>query len=229
MGGGKVIGGSCRRVAQPVVASLSMGAGVVAMPAEAVAESSGAWPLGASTAFRWPDSGGDFAVDVDDLLSSLNFVFVGSLEARKGRWGVFTDVVYLDGGDRRSATRDLSFGGGARLLDVEETLDDALSAGIGPIGRPDRSGRRTASVCHGDGIVGARGRFVVGQGACFVPWDVHAGTGESVLTWQAMAGADYRLGWDELVLAWRHLDHDLGHAIDRLIFGGPALTATVRW
>jgi hypothetical protein len=36
---------------------------------------------------------------------------MGSLEARKSRWGAMTDVIYLDVGGEESGTRDLTIGG----------------------------------------------------------------------------------------------------------------------
>ena len=56
-----------------------------------------------------PGSGGSSAsIDVSD---SLEFTFMGSLEARKGVWGVFTDVIYLDLSASEGGSRDLQLGG----------------------------------------------------------------------------------------------------------------------
>ncbi|HEY1438250.1 MAG TPA: hypothetical protein VGG82_12200 [Casimicrobiaceae bacterium] len=48
-----------------------------------------------------------------DIVGHLKFAFMGSLEAQKGRWGAFTDVMYLDVSGTKSGTRDLTIGGGA--------------------------------------------------------------------------------------------------------------------
>ena len=47
----------------------------------------------------------------DKILDSLKFAFMGTLEAQKGRWGAFTDVMYLNVSGSKSGTRDLTIGG----------------------------------------------------------------------------------------------------------------------
>ena len=61
----------------------------------------------------FPGSGTDpgASVDVGQIIESLQFTFMGSLEAKKGRWGAMTDVIYLDVGGEESGTRDLTIGG----------------------------------------------------------------------------------------------------------------------
>ncbi len=62
---------------------------------------------------NFPGSGSDpdASVDVSQIIEDLQFVFMGSLDASKGRWGAMTDVIYLDVGDEESGTRDLTIGG----------------------------------------------------------------------------------------------------------------------
>jgi len=56
-------------------------------------------------------SGSNVNADSDKILDSLKFAFMGTLEAQKGRWGAFTDVVYLNVSGSKSGTRDLTIGG----------------------------------------------------------------------------------------------------------------------
>ena len=85
-------------------------AGVVASPAVAAqpASGDGSWQF-EFTPYLWAAGikgevgngvvgGQPPRVDAtfDNLLSKLDFAFMGSLEARKGRWGVFGDLIYLD-------------------------------------------------------------------------------------------------------------------------------------
>ena len=58
-----------------------------------------------------PTDGPSIDVSGGDILDALNFAFLSALEVRKGRWGVATDVVYLDIGATKSNTRNLSVGG----------------------------------------------------------------------------------------------------------------------
>ncbi|HEU5296329.1 MAG TPA: hypothetical protein VFU71_16235 [Burkholderiaceae bacterium] len=60
----------------------------------------------------YPPDGGSNAVSVDlgDVFN-LKFAFMGSLEARKGPWGAFTDAIYLNLGSSKQGSRALSIGG----------------------------------------------------------------------------------------------------------------------
>jgi len=44
--------------------------------------------------------------------------FTGALDGRKGQWGVFSDVLYVDLGNTKSATRGLGIGGRPLPADV---------------------------------------------------------------------------------------------------------------
>jgi len=46
------------------------------------------------TVFSQPAPGNDISVNTDDILGVKGF-FMGTLEANNGRWGGFTDVVYV--------------------------------------------------------------------------------------------------------------------------------------
>ena len=60
-----------------------------------------------------PGSGGSPEVGVgpNDYLESLSFAMMISGEARKGRWSVFTDFIYLDFSSEESAVKSIDFGG----------------------------------------------------------------------------------------------------------------------
>lgn len=61
----------------------------------------------------------------DDILKSLDFAFMGVLEARKGRWGALTDLIYMDLSNSKSGTRSLEFTGpGGRItIPADASLD----------------------------------------------------------------------------------------------------------
>jgi len=46
-----------------------------------------------------------------DILDHLKMTGMGSLEAQKGRWGAFTDVVYMNLGGTKTTTRDATING----------------------------------------------------------------------------------------------------------------------
>jgi hypothetical protein len=66
-------------------------------------------------------AGGDSTFEFD-VLEHLKFTVMGSLEAHNGRWGAFTDLIYLDFGDHKSATRKFTIGGSALPLDTTADL-----------------------------------------------------------------------------------------------------------
>ena len=91
-------------------------------PTASVAQTADAWKwqgtlyaylpdIGGSTTFPQSGSGSNVTVDSSKIVDSLKMVFMGSLEAHKGQMGLLTDVVYMDLGNSKSGTRDLSIGG----------------------------------------------------------------------------------------------------------------------
>jgi hypothetical protein len=82
--------------------------------------------IGGETSF--PPSGDGPSVDVsaDAILDSLNFAFMGALGARKGPWGVATDVIYLDLGSSTKGTRDFGLG----QVDLPASVDADLRLDI---------------------------------------------------------------------------------------------------
>jgi hypothetical protein len=220
----------------------------------------------------FPHEGTDVSVDVETILKNLKMTFMGSFEASKGQWGLFTDVLYLDVGDSQSRFRELGIGGlplpagaeaavsydmkgwvwtlggvwhvasspaatfdvlaGARLLDVSTKLDWEITGNVGSIPLPSRAGNARADLANWDGIIGVKGRMAFGEGQkWFVPYYLDVGTGESNLTWQALAGVGYSYQWGDVVAAWRHIDYDMksGKKIENMSFNGPSISAVFRW
>jgi len=105
-------------------ASIACALGVAALTAQPLHAQEGTdsgWEF-AATIYGWfPDigghtgfpsgAGGAIEVDISTILDHLKMTGQGSFEFRKGRWGAFTDVVYLDVGEAKSNTRNLSIGG----------------------------------------------------------------------------------------------------------------------
>ena len=128
--------------------------------------------------------------------------------------------------------RELSVIGGARLIDIDQTIAWQLGGNIGSVALPDRAGDRTAEVNNWDAIVGLKGRAMLGTDHhWFLPYYVDVGTGESSLTWQAMFGLGYAFGWGSIIGAWRHIDYDMksGRSIESLSFDGPGVAVAFRW
>jgi len=103
---------------------------VAATPAPAIADASAdrwQWDatvylwlptLDGDTSFPPGDGGPSIDVSADQIVDGIEFVFMGALEGRRGPWGIATDVVYLDLGASRKATRDFGIG----RIDIPATV-----------------------------------------------------------------------------------------------------------
>jgi len=121
---------------------------------------------------------------------------------------------------------------GARLISISEDLSYQLSADVGPFVGPGRNGNSGAKADMWDGIVGLKGRVAFGADReWFVPWYVDVGTGQSDLTWQALAGIGYSFKWGQVLAAWRYLDYKFksDSAVESLNFNGPAIGVAFNW
>jgi hypothetical protein len=86
-----------------------------------------------ATIYGWlPDIAGDttfpagassIEVDIKTILDHLKMTAMGTFRVQKDRWGGFTDVVYLDVGDTRTNTRNLSIGGQPLPASVTATTE----------------------------------------------------------------------------------------------------------
>jgi hypothetical protein len=78
----------------------------------------------------FPPSGGTPIVSVDiDSILDLKFTFMGSFEVRRGVWGGYTDLIYLDVGGSKTNTQSLALGGvipGAATANVDLDLKGSL-------------------------------------------------------------------------------------------------------
>lgn len=252
------------------------------LPLASQARDAGAWQTAASVYVYLPsvsgrsafptDGGTPIQVGADQILDSLKMTFMGTLDLHNGRWGAFTDVLYIDLGNQKSQSRDFSIGnfglpagstadlgldlkawvwtlagqyrvvseggltmdliGGARMLDITQRLDWAVSGSLGALPPVGRAGTAEVSQTVWDGIFGVKGRYVFGaQREWSLPYYLDVGTGGSTMTWQAAAGVAYGFRWGELSALYRSLDYDMksGKAIQSIRFSGPMLGATFRW
>ncbi|MCU0919659.1 MAG: hypothetical protein MUF16_04885 [Burkholderiaceae bacterium] len=68
--------------------------------------------ISGNTAVPVQTGGANIDVSMGDVIDALKFAFMGSFEARKGQWGLWTDLVYADFGASKSGSRDFTLGGG---------------------------------------------------------------------------------------------------------------------
>jgi hypothetical protein len=124
--------------------------------------------------------------------------------------------------------------GGLRYFSIEASTDWQLAVAIaGPGG--GQTFPRTGSISEGadlwDGIVGVRGRVLLGSSDWSIPYYLDFGAGSSRLTWQGMLGIACSFKWGGVTLAYRDLYYDQkdDELIKDLRFSGPALGVTVRF
>ncbi len=182
-------------------------------------------------------SSGSFDVDADKIIDNLQMTFMGSFEARKGKWSGFTDVIYLDisGSDSKSVTAPdgmtktlldgslelkgwvWTLGGSYTAWRKEDSHLDLLAGArllsldtdlyLTGGGPLQRDRDISKSVNLWDGIVGAKGKLMLDD-HWFVPYYADVGTGDSEITWQAAGGIGYAFKWGEVRLKYRYLKYD---------------------
>jgi hypothetical protein len=114
--------GRRRGIAVLVVAGIAVLPSLAAAQASEAKSTPGAWRYGASLYVYLPslrgtssapvDSNGTpIGISADKLVDSLKFTLMGSFDAHNGRWGVFTDLLYLDLGGDKQQSRDFTIGG----------------------------------------------------------------------------------------------------------------------
>ncbi len=220
------------------------------------------WYAGLDSEVRFPGPLGresDVTVDASDIIDNLNMVFMGAVEARKDRWSIITDLVYLNMGDDAATTvrvgpdpgypatasADLdittwvvSGGVGYDLLQAERgrlaLMGGARYLSVDVDGQFGLGGpfarERSRSEENWDGIVGLRGALQLGE-RWYLPFHADIGAGDSDLTWQLFAGIGYRFSWGDIRLGYRYLSYDLDDdaAVQDLAISGPVLGVGVRF
>lgn len=90
--------------------------------------------ISGSTTFG-PGGGGDFVVPIGTILDNLEFTAQAAFNARKGKWGLVTDMIYMDLKNTRSNTRSGSIGGtpipAEVRADLTIDLDSLILTGAG--------------------------------------------------------------------------------------------------
>jgi len=262
----------------PACALAAVAALACAAPTASRAETPDEWQFNA-TVYAWlpsigmdlsfPTDGGSSAdVSGSDILDALNFTFMGAFGAQKGKWGLWTDVIYLDLSSSTKKTRYITVGGqefpgatgkadltitgwlwttvgtyrvvdhpnyqmdvlaGARMLNLSSDLKWSLTGDLGDPPLISDSGKSDISDTLWDGIVGFRGRAEFGEDKkWFMPYYFDIGTGDSDLTWQAIAGVGYSFGWGDLLGVWRYMDYEMSSSdpVQNADFNGPAFGVT---
>lgn len=221
--------------------------------------------VGGTTRYQVPPNRGTSVdIDANAILDSLEGTFMGTYQARHGKWSLLVDFIYLDLGNTKSSS--VSFGpnrdwtvssqvnmnfrgftstaaaaynlldeggntldllGGVRVFSYDANTSLSF-AGPLPATLPPASLSQSETLW--DGVIGAKGEVSLG-GNWSIPYYLDVGTGDSTLTWQAMAGVARRTDWGDVMLAYRHLAYDQGNDkfLQNFSFSGPALGVRFRF
>jgi len=199
--------------------------------------------------------GNSLDVSFSDIVSNLSGVFMGAFEARKSKWSLGADLIYLDvEADKTGTIGQTSIPGnadvevtgwvfnvqGARtVLKVERAtveilagaryldVDSTLKLRLGASG-PTPTASASASVW--DGVIGVKGDVNITP-KWYLPYYLDVGTGQSDLTWQGLGGIGYRFKRVDVVLAYRHIQWDFksDSPFEDISFSGPALGAAFKF
>jgi len=177
--------------------------------------------------------GGDIDISFNDIIDNLDLTFMAGMAARKGKFTLLVDVIYMDLEDSSdySLTRRLSITNldmtawvvtpaaaytvldterieinvlaGARYLYLKTDVDLVRQRLLGGPIRFSPSG----SGHVWDGIVGARGNVKLNE-RWKLPFHFDVGAGDTDLTWQAFGGIEYSFSRLSVAAGYRHLEWD---------------------
>ncbi|NDR58737.1 hypothetical protein [Aliiruegeria sabulilitoris] len=172
------------------------------------------------------------------ILENLNAGGMATLAARNGKWTLFSDLIYLNLGDKKDGSvtigRDTvdtyvdlqvkgfitTTGIGYSIFDNPDTELSVLG-GVRflkfktdtklELGGLDRRVKSDPSLT--DGVIGLRGQSNL-SGNWYADYCADVGTGDSDLTWQAAVGLGYRFEKLDIAFGHRYLRWDLDSSSD---------------
>jgi hypothetical protein len=197
--------------------------------------------------------GNDIDISFSDIIDNLDLTVMAMTMARKGNWTVLADVIYMDLDDDQNGAVNFpnrpnlpavsTYGkvqmqafigtleGGYRVFESESTRLDAmlgaryldvdvdLTLDVGPFGT-----KASDSEGNWDGIVGLLGTTSLSP-KWYLTYYADVGTGQSDLTWQALASLSYRFKHVDAVAGYRYLDYEFDtdnvEFLDSLDISGP--------
>ena len=192
-------------------------------------------------------AGDDIDISFNDLVDNLQMGFMGGLQARKDKWGLFGDFIYLDVDADDETTANLigqpikvdvgvelkawivTAGGMYQIKETDTTRLELLGGlrylwmkadldfDLGPI-----TEAYSDSGDNWDGIIGLKGVTQLNE-KWYLTYYGDIGAGDSELTWQALLGLNYRFSKVDAAFGYRYLkwDFDDNDTFDDLDISGP--------
>ena len=123
---------------------------------------------------------------------------------------------------------------GLRYFRMHAHTDWTLAAAVAGPGGSAAFARTGAADKSDDvwvGIVGVKGRMMLGASDWYVNYYADIGSGSSARTWQASGGIGYVFKWGDAVLDYRTLHYNIGgqNLIDQLTLSGLSIGARFRF
>ena len=174
-------------------------------------------------------TGQNVDIPFSDIVDNLDFSVMGHFDARKGKWTLAADAIYLKVGasvpspgpiDKlqfrswivtpyaaynlmESDEWDINLLAGARYLYMKPKLTFA----------PGLPGPGTASLSDSnwDGVIGMKGNYKLND-KWFMPFHFDVGSGDSDMTWQAFAGVGYKYENVDVVAGYRYMEWEFDNA-----------------
>ena len=213
------------------------------------------WFAGVGGEATLPRQSRDFDVDFGDVLSNLDLAAMAMVEARRGRFSLLVDGLYLGQDVDVTTPRNLAFQGGKAelnttqlaalgLVRVVEQPGFGLDVGAGlrawwidtevTLTPGLAAGRRAkGSANFTDPLLAMRAEVQLSERWSFSAYgDIGGFDTGSRLTWQVLGAVSWQATQNtSLQLGYRHLAIDFSRSdlgLD-LYFGGPILGATIRF
>lgn len=197
-------------------------------------------------------TGDSVVMNFGDIVSNLDFVVMTTLGARKNKFSLLADVIYMDLKDSQKHDEFLGHPvedgkikvglnswvlnliGGYNLVDNGKNVFD-IAAGARyldlNVDTTLKANDKKVKVGGGDklwdGVVGIKGRHYYPDGYYF-NYYADVGGGDSKLTWQAVANFAYDYKKFTGIVGYRYLKWDFGHGsdvLDDMVIHGPYVSA----
>jgi len=195
----------------------------------------------------------DLSVTSKEVLDALHMAAAGSFEARYGRWGIYSDFVYVDLRghdflddliDQETPSRlKLDFkawiwttAGEYRVVSDRAWSLDLLAGTRWTRFKPTISGAPGGDTkvdkANWDGIIGVKGRYTFGDDrGWYLPYYLDVGTGDTQMTYQITGGVGYSYDWGSVFATWRYLAYNFksGGMLDDVSLSGPMVGVEFQW
>lgn len=197
--------------------------------------------------------GAESTLPFTKILDNLEMAFMGAVEARKDKWSIFTDIIYLDVTAKSNQVK--TGPGGIVDFDVRGEVDmkswiitpqvryavyESDKSRVSVVGGArwlDLSMRTSLSINDNpiidargandnwDFIMGLHGEFALND-RWFMPVYADVGGGDSARTYQGMAGIGYRFKSVNALLTYRYMKYEFDRKdpmLSELTVNGPML------